>query len=75
MVVDINSMVVGYVSYRPGGGVLCVGEEPAPYTFDRLAYRRFYPLAQKAEKPWHLPHPNTIRLELVYVGILNEIPA
>ena len=106
MVVDINSMVVGYVSYRPGDGMLCVGVDQAclvagsavllrkrfgaqdaqivearfgeilsaieqgdPYTFDRLAYRRFYPLAQKAERPWNLPHPNTIRLDLVYVGI------
>ena len=112
MAVDMDSKVVGYVSYRPGRGMLCVGEDQAclvagsavllrkrfrakhsqilearfgeiistierggPYAFDLLAYRRFYSLVQKAGKPWHLSHPDTLRLDLVYVGMLNRIPA
>ena len=112
MSVDMDSKVVGYVSYASGRGMLCVGEDQAclvagsavllrkrfsaknaqilkarfgeiafaierggAYAFDLPAYRRFYPLVQKTEKPWHLPHPDTIRLDLVYVGILNRIPA
>ena len=38
------------------------------YAFDRPAYRRFYALVQKARKSWDLPHPDTVRLELVHVG-------
>ncbi len=111
MSIDIDSTVVGYVSYT-SKGVLCVGEDHAclvagsaaslrnrfgvknarilkarvgeivsvielggSYAFDLPAYRRFYPLAQKAKKPWNLPHPDTIRLDLVFVGILTRIPA
>ena len=112
MSADMDSKVVGYVSYKPGHGMFCVGEDHAclvtgspaamrkhakvkntrilkarfgeivsvielggPYAFDLPAYRRFYPLAQKAKKPWNLPHPDTVRLDLVYVGILTKIPA
>ena len=112
MSTDIDNEVVGYVSYKPGRGMFCIGEDhsclvtgsPAAmrkhakvkntrilkarfgqiafgiehgglYAFELPAYRRFYPLAQKAKKTWNLPHPDTIRLELVHVGILTRIPA
>ena len=112
MSVDMDSKVVGYVSYKPGRGMFCIGEDHAclvtgsmaeirkrskargaqilearfgeivfaielggAYAFDLSAYRLFYPLAQKARKPWNLPHPDTVRLDLVYVGVLNRIPA
>ena len=112
MSTDIDSKVVGYVAYKPGRGMFCVGEDHAcliagsgaalrkhfgvknsqilktcfgeiafgierggPYAFDLPAYRRFYPLAQKAKKPWNLPHPDTVRLDLVHVGVLNRMPA
>ncbi len=111
MSIDMDSRVVGYVSYT-SKGMLCVGEDHAClvagsaaslrerfgaknarivkarfgeivslidlgglYAFDLPAYRRFYPLVQKAEIPWNLPHPDTIRLDLVHVGILHKIPA
>ncbi len=45
------------------------------YAFDLPAYRRFYPLVQKAKIPWNLPHPDAVRLDLVFVGILTRIPA
>ena len=38
------------------------------YAFDRSAYRRFYALVQKVRKSWRLPHPDTVRSELVHVG-------
>ena len=112
MSIDMDSKVVGYVSYT-SKGMLCVGEDHAclvagsiaslrerfgaeknaqivkvrfgeivsvidlggPYAFDLPAYRRFYPLVQKAKIPWNLPHPDTVRLDLVHVGILTRIPA
>ena len=46
-----------------------------PYAFDQLAYRRFYALVQKAKIPLNLSHPDTMRLDLMYVGILHQIPA
>ena len=38
------------------------------YAFDRSAYRRFYLLVQMARKSWCLPHPDTVRSELVHIG-------
>ena len=57
------------------GEIITIIELGAPYAFDQLAYRRFYALVQKAKIPLNLSHPDTMRLDLMYVGILDQIPA
>ena len=63
------------IKARFGEIVMVIEQTGAHYAFDLPAYRRFYALVQKAKLPWNLSHPDTIRLDLVCVGILNRIPA
>ena len=57
------------------GEIMAAIELGGLYAFDLPAYRRFYSLVQKTKIPWNLSHPDTMRLDLMYVGILNRIPA